>query len=734
LKRLTKVEEEYAFGSFAVTAYQYDEIGHLTSVTDAENHTTTYTYGSLFGVTKVMYPDSEYEEYAYDDMGNITSFTDCKGNEITYTYDDIHRLTHVQYQDQSISFTYDLNSNRTRMDDNAPNEGDYAEYTYDYWNRLTSEIRHIGQNTYTLSYQYDTANRLATVTYPDSMKVLYSYDDLNRITEIKRYIDGVNDEILMENVQYNTESLLTQFEYGNNLQATFSYDSRDRLSTVAVKNGATSFLDLDYTYDNTSNVTQLVNGWRDTSLNWHSQTESYSYDGLNRLTSASCASWSHTYAYDNVGNRIAKDGITYTLNSVNEVTSLSDGTTFTYDDSGNRTQKTKGLDTWMYTYDYANRLTKVEKNSESVGEYVYGGDGKRIQVTENNETFTYIYSGLGVLYEENSSGTAVYIYGPIGRLAKRTAIQGETHTYYYHTDHLGSTRLITDENKTIVTAAGYHPFGETSAEEGSEDYLFAGGKRDATGLYSYGARYYDPDLGRFITRDPLKGTIVNPQSLNRYTYCFNNPLKFVDPLGLAATFSDEEAQKAHEEQTGGGTEEEAPTEPDPNEYWDIISLESEIYWMGDVGVALASRTTATRNLQNQKTVYGLMIFYYKDGEIVDQKFIPLDEYWNLKTKDKVFDEIKDFLKEHKINIEDFEIALKGLEEEMYKKAEKYSNYSFLGGLGAGGLASLASTGWGLVFAALVGFIGLAESAEYMDIAAFIRGLVDLCEKEKKVPN
>ncbi|MBU7027823.1 MAG: hypothetical protein HXS48_12880, partial [Theionarchaea archaeon] len=534
LGQLTKVEEEYATDLFAVTTYLYNEIGLLTSFTDAENHTTNYTYASPFGITEVTYPDSTYQEYEYDNVGNITSVTDANGNETVFTYDAIYRLTQVQYQDSStVSFIYDLNSNRTKMEDDAPNSGDYIEYTYDYWNRLTMKTRHISTSTYTVSYQYDTANRLTQLTYPDGMQILYSYDDLNRITEIKRYVDGSNDEILMDSVQYNAENQLIQFDYGNDLQATFSYDSRDRLLTADVKDGETSFLDLDYSYDSSCNITQLINGWRDTNSTWHSDTESYSYDGLDRLTSASCTSWSHTYSYDKMGNRTAKDSVTYTVNIVNEVTALSDSTTFTYDANGNRTQKTKGSDTWVYTHDYANRLTKVEKNSATLGEYVYDGEGRRIQVTENGTTTTYIYSGLNVLYEENSTGTATYIYGPRGRLAKRTTINQESNTFYYHSDHLGSTRLVTDDSGNIVSAVTYRPFGEVYSEEGSEDYLFNGKERDATGLYYYGARYYDPEIGRFITRDPLGGVTLKPQSLNRYTYCVNNPLKYVDPTGLS---------------------------------------------------------------------------------------------------------------------------------------------------------------------------------------------------------
>ena len=363
------------------------------------------------------------------------------------------------------------------------------------------------------------------------MEILYSHEDLTRVTKIKRYVDGVNDDIIRDHANYDTESLLTQFDYGNDLQATFTYDSRDRLSTLDIKNGSTSYLDLDYTYDINSNVTQLANGWRDTDSNWHSETESYSYDGLDRLISAYCTSWSHTYTYDRAGNRLSKDSVTSTINTVNEVTALSDGTSFTYDSNGNRTQKTKGTGTWVYTYNNKNRLTGIEKNQSTIGEYVYDGDGKRIQVTEDSETTIYVYGHLNVLYEENTHGTASYIYGPKGRFAKRASVDQQGSTYYYHTDQLGSTRLVTDSNKNVVSATTYHPYGETSVEEGTEGYSFTGKEQDSTGLHYFTGRYYDSDLGRFLTRDPKLGYINCPQTLNRYTYVLNNPLSNVDRNG-----------------------------------------------------------------------------------------------------------------------------------------------------------------------------------------------------------
>jgi len=318
-----------------------------------------------------------------------------------------------------------------------------------------------------------------------------------------------------------------------------------------------------------------------------------------------------------------------TVNVINEVTALSDGTTFTYDSNGNRTQKIKGTDTWLYAYDYANRL---EKNSETLGEYTYDGGGRRLQKTENNETTTYIYSGLSVLYEETMIGTTCYIYGPAGLLVKRTTIDSESTTFYYHSDLLGSTRLVTDSNKNIVAAVTYHPFGEPCLKEGSEHYLFTGKEKDATGLYYYGARYYDPELGRFLTRDLFNGIFANPQSLNQYTYCLNNPLKYTDPTGLVEKKFTKEGGETGGSGSGPDPEEETTEDVEvidrqdfENGYFEnedgdgFIFLESDIAKCGNVGVALGS-LHIPQGCNDPD--HGLVIITYDDsGEVEDVQFI-----------------------------------------------------------------------------------------------------------------
>jgi len=111
-------------------------------------------------------------------------------------------------------------------------------------------------------------------------------------------------------------------------------------------------------------------------------------------------------------------------------------------------------------------------------------------------------------------------------------------TCYYHTDHLGSPLAMTDAAGSVVWRRNYKPFGEEINLGGlaRNTHKFTGKEFDpGTGLYYYGARYYDPVIGRFITVDPAKGKPGNPQSWNRYVYCLNNPYKYVDPNGRFET-------------------------------------------------------------------------------------------------------------------------------------------------------------------------------------------------------
>lgn len=112
--------------------------------------------------------------------------------------------------------------------------------------------------------------------------------------------------------------------------------------------------------------------------------------------------------------------------------------------------------------------------------------------------------------------------------------EGDEAISYYHSDHLGSSNIITNQAGNLILNCEYLPYGEFSTKEGvnATNYYFTGKELDdETGLIYFGARYYDPQLGRFITADPTIQFPYNLQSLNRYSYCLGNPLRYIDPSG-----------------------------------------------------------------------------------------------------------------------------------------------------------------------------------------------------------
>ena len=122
---------------------------------------------------------------------------------------------------------------------------------------------------------------------------------------------------------------------------------------------------------------------------------------------------------------------------------------------------------------------------------------------------------------------------------RRTREEGTRDASYYHLDHLGSSNVITDASGNLVEHYEYTPYGTTAVQEivsrpsSLLHHKFTGKELDSTGLYYYGARYYDPKIGRFITPDPIIQDLYDPQTLNSYTYCRNNPLRYIDPTGEA---------------------------------------------------------------------------------------------------------------------------------------------------------------------------------------------------------
>jgi RHS repeat-associated protein len=523
---LLKVKEYTDPVNFYMSEYSYDDRGNLISLCDANGNTTTYDYGSLFGMTQVSYPDLTTETFTYDAVGNMLQRTDATGT-VTFVYNAVYQLVEAVYPDSSsVSFEYDPNGNRILMEDS---EGT-TRYVYDVMNHCVSETRTIEGESYTVNYTFDAASRLVSITYPDQSTVSYQYDGTDRLTSVVGYAE----------LTYNADSLLDTMTYENTTITRYQYDTRNRPLTVHTQENDADLLLLQYQYDDANNVTELDYERKLPDQQWAESTEVFTYDALDRLVAAQGDYGSLSYSYDPAGNRLSCNNITYSNNNMNELLSTSDGLTFTYDDAGNMLTMYDDGNTWSYTYDSRNQLVEVRKNQQVLAQYAYDGDGKRIKKTEWDDslqshlTTVYVYSGNDIVFEKNvtTGKEATYIYGQNQRIAKKV----DDLVDYYHTDYSGSTRLITDESGNVVTDVSYTPFGEDILNGEEDHFLFTGKEKESIGLCYYGARYYNPEIGRFLTRDILKGEIQTPQSLNRYIYCLNNPLKYIDPLGLDCEF------------------------------------------------------------------------------------------------------------------------------------------------------------------------------------------------------
>jgi len=186
-------------------------------------------------------------------------------------------------------------------------------------------------------------------------------------------------------------------------------------------------------------------------------------------------------------------------------------------------------------YDQENRLITVSGNRTA--SYAYDGDGVLVKAVDDTNNITTLI--VGPHYEVRNTTVRKYYYAGSVRVAERN----DGVLYFLLSDHLGSTATTTDASGTRVTELRYKPYGDMRYNPGSQitTYRFTGQRWDpGTGLYFYGARWYDPISGRFIQADSIVPQPGNPQALNRYSYVLGNPLRYTDPTGM---FTEDEIMK-----------------------------------------------------------------------------------------------------------------------------------------------------------------------------------------------
>jgi RHS repeat-associated protein len=467
-----------------IAKYSYDKNSNRITQTDPNNHISRLAYDKLNRLVSALDPLNNTYTYTYDEAGNRASQTDAKGQTVRFTYDASNRLSALTYPDAStVRFTYDANGNVLQMTDALG----VTTYVYDQLNRLTGYTDVYGK---TIGYQYDANGNITALTYPDGKQVLYQYDAANRLASLT---DWANKTTTYE---YDAANLLTRITYPSNLQTTttFTYDNAGRLIRK-----------IDYPEISTYDITLDANGNR-TSMQRRQYIDSKVENNSNSAT------------YD-AANRLQTAG----------------PATFGFDANGNLTSKTENGIPTTYAYDFNDRLTAISNGTQ----YFYNGQGVRVKKIEAGVTTQYVvdvnHDLSQVLCETDGNGaiTNYYVYG-IG-LAYKVAPNGNH--YYYHFDPSGSTIAITDDSVAIINAYFYDPFGKVtnSFENTSNPFKFVGQygvMEDKNGLLYMRARYYAPELGRFLNKDTMPVSPSRSQSLNLFAYANNNPANEIDPQGL----------------------------------------------------------------------------------------------------------------------------------------------------------------------------------------------------------
>lgn len=514
---MTAVED--ALGRVARTAY--DPANRPVAASDPLGRTTHTAYDDLDRVTRVTGPSGKGVVLAYDDVGNLTDVTDPREVVIERrTYDAMNRVkTRTDANDRVWSYTYDANGNLATVTDPKLQ---VTRYVHDPLDRLVQVTDADGRVT---RLTYDAAGRLARVEDSASGATVYQYDDLDRLTR------ELSDRGTIE-YAYNDAGELTERTVNGGDPTAYAYDLAGRIKTITFRGRAVS-----YTYDGAGRLS------RKTLPNGIAQV--YAFDDADQLTSLSYRDAADAeidridYGYDPAGQRVLKNHeqglanqetpLVATYDDANRMVTFN-GHTLAYDANGNLTRRDTAEGPVTYTWNARDELIAIA-GPHGTASFAYDHLGRRIEKTVNGITTGYLYHGAQAIAELNGASlSATYHVGlAIDEVVARYTDEGSRSLL---TDALGSVVALSDETGMVSTRYGYSPYGETAdaGEENDNPLKYTGREDDGSGVYYYRARYYDPELKRFISVDP----IGLAGGVNVYAYVGGNPLGAVDPTGLTA--------------------------------------------------------------------------------------------------------------------------------------------------------------------------------------------------------
>lgn len=513
-----------------VLKYYYHSSGQQrrVEINDAEIVSTIFdAYGR---------PDQTNEKnsgatiYMFNAYGEQTSQKDANLKEHLTTYDEIGRIKNRTLPEGTITYEYVTSGNGLGQIKKVTGyNGYYIEYVYDNLSRLSQSKEFINSILFTTSYTYDAFNNIATVTYPSGFVVNRNYDSNGYLTNIK---NGNNSVTLFAAGTVNAYGQYTSYTLGNGKTSTMQYNTfglPDLFTTTGVQN-------LDFTFDIArGNLTSRYDIIKN-------KTESFTFDNLNRLSSAT------------IGATVKN--VTYHLNGTAS--------------NGNINTKT---DIGTYEYDAAkvNAVSTVTNPNTTISllqqDIIFNSLQQPSKITENNFELTLDYGpdeerkktvlkqGTTVQYTRyflpnfdrtvtaSATEDVHYINGPDGPVAMVVRTNGTDQYYYTYKDHLGSILTVTNSSGTVVAEQNFDAWGRQrnptdwtfNSIPANPSWLFRG----FTGhehlpqfaLINMNGRCYDPLLGRMLSPDNFVGDLMSTQAYNRYSYANNNPLSFTDPSG-----------------------------------------------------------------------------------------------------------------------------------------------------------------------------------------------------------
>ncbi|RZU42417.1 RHS repeat domain-containing protein [Edaphobacter modestus] len=587
----------------ASTSYVYDAAGNLTSATQIGASGDTgrshrFSYDSLSRLRSATNPETGTINYnSYDADGNLISKTDARGITTSYTYDALNRLTQRSYNDGvtlPILYGYDAKSILIGSTHTTPTNGvgrlswsctllpnscqSMTSYSYDPMGRIAQQwyLRPSNQTgaADVVSASYNLAGNMTSLTYPDGRNDTQSWDSAGHLQTVT--YDNWNGQHVgypyISSASYWPNDAAQAIFYGNNTATGYHMNNRQQIDTfdLVYLPSNTVYSSLVYCFGVATqplasgfpSCDQLTNGNNGNTLQIKdvlnpANNQSFSYDALNRIISASSSTYSQQYAIDSFGNMsmMANGSAIYSFDpTTNRISNLPCASAFApYDAGGNQLCDTDQNGAFRkYGFDAANRITQVTMfgTTTPFENYFYDANDNRISKTGADGSSTeYINFNGQPIAERNSGGSwSDYIFANGERIARSDTstapLNGQASTTYYHVDRLGSTVALTNGSGALVESGRFLPFGqEQSSETNSNHYKFTGKERDTeSGNDYFGARYYSSNMERFMSPDwaaqaePVPyAKLDNPQSLNLYSYALNNPLRYADSDGHAAT-------------------------------------------------------------------------------------------------------------------------------------------------------------------------------------------------------